>query len=84
MPNMDTVFKAYDIRGTVPDQLDAQIVEAIGAAFAAFARSDPQAAAPPTEILIGHDMRPTGPEFAQAFACKPGAKMIRKDRCEVW
>jgi len=24
------------------------------------------------------------PEFAQAFACKPDAKMIRKDRCEVW
>jgi putative endopeptidase len=24
------------------------------------------------------------PEFAQAFSCKPGAKMIRKDRCEVW
>jgi endothelin-converting enzyme/putative endopeptidase len=24
------------------------------------------------------------PEFAQAFSCKPDAKMIRKDRCEVW
>lgn len=24
------------------------------------------------------------PEFAKAFACKPDAKMIKKDRCEVW
>ncbi len=24
------------------------------------------------------------PEFAQAFSCKPGQKMVRKDRCEVW
>ena len=24
------------------------------------------------------------PEFAQAFGCKPDAKMVRKDRCEVW
>jgi predicted metalloendopeptidase len=23
-------------------------------------------------------------EFAQAFSCKPDAKMMRKDRCEVW
>ena len=24
------------------------------------------------------------PEFAAAFSCKPDAKMVRKDRCEVW
>jgi putative endopeptidase len=24
------------------------------------------------------------PEFAQAFSCKPGQKMVRQDRCEVW
>jgi endothelin-converting enzyme/putative endopeptidase len=24
------------------------------------------------------------PQFAQAFSCKPDAKMVRKDRCEVW
>lgn len=24
------------------------------------------------------------PEFAEAFSCKAGAKMVRKDRCEVW
>jgi phosphomannomutase len=61
---LDPIFKAYDIRGTVPDQLDAEIVEAVGAAFAAFAKNEEGA----TSILIGHDMRPTGPEFAEVFA----------------
>ena len=37
---LDPIFKAYDIRGTVPDQLDAEIVEAVGAAFARFALDD--------------------------------------------
>ncbi len=37
MGSLDEVFKAYDVRGTVPDQLDEQVCRAIGAAFAAFA-----------------------------------------------
>jgi phosphomannomutase len=62
---LDPIFKAYDIRGTVPDQLDATIVEAVGAAFARFAREDDPGV---TRILVGRDMRPTGVEFAAAFA----------------
>jgi len=66
---LDPIFKAYDIRGTVPDQLDAGIVEAVGGAFAVFARSDAAERGTTCErILIGHDMRPSGPEFAEAFA----------------
>jgi phosphomannomutase len=45
--SLGAIFKAYDIRGTVPDQLDTT-----GA----------------TSILVAHDMRPSGPEFADAFA----------------
>ena len=30
----DTVFKAYDVRGTYPDQIDAELCRAFGAAFA--------------------------------------------------
>src|SRR5271165_5845590 len=33
------IFKAYDVRGTVPDQLDAPVAYAIGAAFARFAQA---------------------------------------------
>ena len=37
--SLDAIFKAYDIRGTVPDQLDARrSSRAIGAAFARFAK----------------------------------------------
>jgi len=61
---MDAIFKAYDIRGTVPEQLDAALMERIGAAFARFAADTTGA----SSILIAHDMRPSGPEFAEAFA----------------
>ena len=61
---LDAIFKAYDVRGTVPDQLDEELVERIGAAFARFVADTSGA----TSILIAHDMRPSGPAFAEAFA----------------
>jgi len=59
-PLLDTLFKAYDIRGLVPEQLDAELVRRIGRAFAGFV------AVP--RILVGRDMRTSGVELAQAFA----------------
>jgi phosphomannomutase len=59
MADLDTIFKAYDIRGTVPDQLDASMARAIGAAFARFANAD--------RILVARDMRPSGVELTKAF-----------------
>ncbi|HUP74449.1 MAG TPA: phosphomannomutase/phosphoglucomutase [Acidimicrobiales bacterium] len=65
MPAFDQVFKAYDIRGIVPDQLDASMCRAIGAAFAVFAReSDPGV----DRILLARDMRPSGLDLSHAFA----------------
>jgi len=57
--DLDRVFKAYDIRGTVPDQLDAELARGIGAAFARFTRA-------PT-VLVARDMRPSGVELSAAF-----------------
>ena len=57
---LDSLFKAYDIRGVVPDQLHADLVRRIGGAFARFA------AAP--RILVGRDMRPSGEELVRAFS----------------
>ena len=54
------VFKAYDIRGTVPDQLDAEMCRAIGRAVARFTKSP--------RLLIVRDMRPSGIELSGAFA----------------
>ncbi|HVB90746.1 MAG TPA: phosphomannomutase/phosphoglucomutase [Acidimicrobiales bacterium] len=60
MTRMDQVFKAYDVRGTVPDQLDAAMCRAIGRAMARFADAP--------EILIARDMRDSGVSLAAAFS----------------
>jgi phosphomannomutase len=60
MAPLDQIFKAYDIRGTVPDQLDADLCRHIGAAFARFAGSP--------SLLLARDMRPSGVELSAAFA----------------
>jgi phosphomannomutase len=60
MTRMDQVFKAYDIRGTVPDQLDATMCRAIGRAVARFAGAP--------EILVARDMRASGVELSGAFS----------------
>ena len=65
MVDIDAVFKAYDVRGLVPEQLDAELCGRIGAAFAKFAKSDDGAV---ERVLIGQDMRPSGPELVAAFA----------------
>jgi phosphomannomutase len=57
---LDTLFKAYDIRGLVPEQLDVALARRIGTAFAAFAGAP--------RILVGRDMRASGVALARAFA----------------
>lgn len=57
---LDAIVKAYDIRGTVPDQLDADVAHALGVAFASFAKAP--------HLIVAHDMRPSGPELVDAFA----------------
>ena len=59
MSALDAIFKAYDIRGTVPEQLDEEVCRAIGIAFARFADA--------SAILVGHDMRPSGDSLVGAF-----------------
>jgi phosphomannomutase len=65
MGDLDAIFKAYDIRGTTPDQLDPELARAIGAAFARFTSGQ---AGGVTKILVGRDMRTSGVELAAAFA----------------
>jgi phosphomannomutase len=57
--SLDAVFKAYDIRGLVPEELNADLARQVGAAFARYAKA-------PT-ILVGRDMRPSGVELSGAF-----------------
>jgi len=60
---LDLVVKAYDIRGTVPDPLDAELSHAFGAAFARFVIAGDGA----RRVVVARDMRPTGPELVDAF-----------------
>jgi phosphomannomutase len=75
MADIDAIFKAYDVRGVVPDQLDAALCGQIGAAFARFVRDRAEAeraaggtAAKPKRVLVARDMRRSGIELAAAFA----------------
>jgi phosphomannomutase len=63
MVDLDAVFKAYDIRGLAPGQLDADLCRRVGAAFARFAEDSDGA----RRVLVCRDMRPTGPELVAAF-----------------
>ncbi len=60
MGSLSAVFKAYDVRGLVPDQLNALQFRAIGVAVARFTGA-------PT-ILVARDMRESGVELSAAFA----------------
>jgi phosphomannomutase len=54
------IFKAYDIRGVVPDELDEAVAEAVGAAFVTMTGAD--------SVVTVHDMRPSSRPLAVAFA----------------
>ncbi|MEV5719874.1 phosphomannomutase/phosphoglucomutase [Amycolatopsis mediterranei] len=62
MPDLSGIVKAYDIRGVVGEQLDADLVRDFGAAFALLIKPE----AP--SVVIGHDMRDSSPALAAAFA----------------
>src|SRR5580692_8132879 len=59
MGNLSSIFKAYDIRGVVPDQLNEGVAEAVGAAFARLTGA--------ATIVTLHDMRTSSGPLADAF-----------------
>jgi phosphomannomutase len=54
------IFKAYDLRGTYPDQIDEATCRRIGSAFAEFAGG--------SRFVLGRDSRLSSPALAAAFA----------------
>ena len=58
--DLSRIFKAYDVRGVVPDELDADLARRIGAAFAEWSGAP--------AILLGRDCRLSSPELAAAIA----------------
>jgi phosphomannomutase len=58
--DLSQLVKAYDVRGVVPDQWDEKLSELFGAAFVEVVDA--------SAIVVGHDMRPSSPGLAAAFA----------------
>jgi phosphomannomutase len=59
-----SIFKAYDIRGLVDEEITADFCFATGVALARFLKGERE----PGTVLIGEDMRPSSPIFASAFS----------------
>ena len=71
MGQYSKIFKSYDIRGIVPDQLDETVAETVGAAFARLTGAP--------SVAIMHDMRTSSPLLAEAFgrgAAAQGADVV--------
>jgi phosphomannomutase len=65
------IFKAYDIRGVYPGEVDEDAARAIGGAFVAYLKAK--------RIAVGRDMRLSSPALAQAFidgATAQGADVV--------
>lgn len=56
-----TCFKAYDVRGRIPDQINEDICYRIGRAYAVAIR--------PKKVVVGYDIRLTSKEFCDALSC---------------
>ncbi|GEL27015.1 phosphomannomutase/phosphoglucomutase [Pseudonocardia sulfidoxydans NBRC 16205] len=63
MSDLSSIVKAYDIRGVVGEQLDAETVHAIGAALARLVGAEGA-----RSVVVGRDMRDSSPALAAAFA----------------
>ncbi len=61
---MPSIFKDYDIRGRVPQELDADTMQRLGDAFARYLAECSEKGA----VVLGRDARTTSEDFARAFA----------------
>ena len=77
MRDLDSIIKAYDVRGIYPDQLDEDLAHDVGAAFTRVVGAS-SADGGPGAVVIGHDMRPSGPDLVASFA-----EGVREQGCDV-
>ena len=65
MSNLNA-FKAYDVRGRIPDEINEELAYDIGRAYAAFVQ--------PQRVAVGYDIRLSSPALASALSEKPAAE----------
>jgi phosphomannomutase len=76
--DLDKVFKAYDVRGVYPDELDEDLARAVGRAFVTLTGAE--------SIAVGYDMRPSSVPMADALtdgATSQGADVVRVGLCST-
>jgi phosphomannomutase len=71
--SLDVIFKAYDIRGVYPEELDEATARRIGNAFAHFTGAQ--------HLIVGRDMRPSSEPLAGAFI--EGATLAGADVTDI-
>jgi phosphomannomutase len=77
MRDLDSIIKAYDVRGVYPEQLDEDLAHDVGAAFVQVLGIRAVDGGPGA-VVIGHDMRPSGPDLVASFA-----EGVREQGCDV-
>ena len=71
--SLDAIFKAYDVRGLYPEELDEALARRIGNAFAHFTGAQ--------QLIVGHDMRPSSEPLSAAFV--EGATLAGADVTDI-
>src|SRR5204863_1346597 len=71
--SLDAIFKAYDVRGLYPDELDEALARRIGNAFAHFTGAQ--------QVIVGRDMRPSSEPLSAAFI--EGATLAGADVTDI-
>jgi phosphomannomutase len=69
--SLDAIFKAYDVRGIYPDEIDEVLARRVGNAFVGFTGA--------ARILVGRDARPSSEPLVAAFiegATRAGADVV--------
>jgi phosphomannomutase len=64
----ETIFKAYDVRGIYPDQMDEELAYRIGRGFARVLSDLQGVPVQELRVALGRDMRLSAPAMAQAYA----------------
>src|SRR3954447_23944087 len=62
------IFKAYDVRGIYPDQMDEDVAYALGRAFARVLAELEGKTATELQVAVGRDMRLSPPAMAERYA----------------
>jgi phosphomannomutase len=62
-----SIFKAYDVRGIYPDQMDEKLAYRIGRGFARVLSDLQDTPVPDLRVAVGRDMRLSAPAMAEQY-----------------